>query len=35
VWNSNRSVDENMKALKKAAPAAKTAKKKTRKITRH
>jgi bifunctional non-homologous end joining protein LigD len=34
VWNSNRSVDENVKALKKA-PAEKAAKKKTRKATRH
>jgi bifunctional non-homologous end joining protein LigD len=35
VWNSNRSVDENVKALKKTAPAGKAAKKKTRKATRH
>jgi bifunctional non-homologous end joining protein LigD len=34
VWHSNRSVDENVKALKKA-PAAKAAKKKTRKTSRH
>jgi bifunctional non-homologous end joining protein LigD len=34
VWNSNRSVDENVKALKKA-PAEKVAKKKTLKTTRH
>ena len=34
VWHSNRSVDENVKALKKA-PAGKAAKKKTRKTTRH
>jgi ATP-dependent DNA ligase len=33
VWHSNRSVDENVKALKKA-PAAKAAKKKTRSTSR-
>jgi bifunctional non-homologous end joining protein LigD len=35
VWNSNRSLDENVKAQKKKAPAEKAAKKKTRKATQH